>query len=581
MNKSMLQSTNKRGSARCRWLPLGLVMLLGSVGADAAAPGDYSDLVVLFGEWRTLERPTFQQGVPDYTAAAMRAKHQEVQKLQARLKAIDPREWPVPQKVDYHLVRAELNGLDFYIRVLKPWARDPAFYASVRASQSDTPAEEGPTLQGAIRLWTYSIWPQHSLSEVKPLSGAEARQLALELRTVPPLLTQARVNLADSDARDLWVGGTRTFQNQVTVLDRLAELTADGGQELRDAIQAARSATADFALWLKAEEGSRSGPSGVGKDNYTWHLQKVLLVPRTWEDEVAMMRQELARAHASLRLEEQLNQGLPPLEPVASPGEFERLQAESISNYIGFLRNNDVLQVEDYYDLALRERVFDYHPEAIRHFFHQATHRDPRTLWTHFYHYWDLAQMQRDPHVSPIRREPLRYNIWMSRSEGMATGMEEWMMKLGLFADNPRAREVVWIMLATRAARGLSSLLAHANEINMEEAGELHVEWTPRGWIRPDQDLLGYEQHLYLRQPGYGTSYLTGARMIEETMALRARQLGDDFTIKGFFDEVNEAGLIPTALLHWELTGDDGPIEKYSAPSVAPIAHQIPEDDHP
>ena len=42
----------------------------------------------------------------------------------------------------------------------------------------------------------------------------------------------------------------------------------------------------------------------------------------------------------------------------------------------------------------------------------------------------------------------LLYNVWMSRAEGMATVMEEWMMHAGLYDDNPRAREIVWIMLA-------------------------------------------------------------------------------------------------------------------------------------
>jgi hypothetical protein len=50
----------------------------------------------------------------------------------------------------------------------------------------------------------------------------------------------------------------------------------------------------------------------------------------------------------------------------------------------------------------------------------------------------------------------------MSRAEGLATVMEEWMMHAGLYDDNPRTREIVWIMLATRAARGLGSLYAHA-----------------------------------------------------------------------------------------------------------------------
>ena len=93
-------------------------------------------------------------------------------------------------------------------------------------------------------------------------------------------------------------------------------------------------------------------------------------------------------------------------------------------------------------------------------------------------------------------------------------------------------------MLLNRAARGLGNLYAHANELTMEQAGDIHVNWTPRGWMRRDP-LLGFEQHLYLRQPGYGASYITGGRLMEETIAERARQLGDSFTLRRVMDEIN------------------------------------------
>jgi len=52
-----------------------------------------------------------------------------------------------------------------------------------------------------------------------------------------------------------------------------------------------------------------------------------------------------------------------------------------------------------------------------------------------------------------------------------------------------------------RCARGLASLYAQANQFNLQQAKAFQVEWTPRGWMRPDLDLLGFEQQLYLRQP--------------------------------------------------------------------------------
>ncbi len=539
-----------------------------SDGGPDASGATYQDLVDLFEEWRAFEPPPLLEGAPDYTFSANEERRAGLRRLQERLRAIDPEGWPVSEQVDYHLVRAEMNGLRFHLDVLRPFARDPAFYASVRTYQSDTPAEEGPTIHGAVRLWEYSIWPRTALDEPEPLSPDALEALTAELRTVPPLLEQARGNLADSDAGDLWAGGVRAFENQSAALEDLrgrVEGIQGEAPDLLAAVDAAREATDDFRAWLEAEAPNRTGPSGIGEEQYTWFLQNVLLLPISWEEEVTIARRELARAHASLRLEENRNRGLPALEPASGPENFARMQERSIEEYLGFIEEEEILTVEPWMERALRERTFEYSPPETRNFFAKATHRDPTTLWTHFYHWWDHGFMENRPHGSPIRRGPLLYNVWMTRAEGLATGMEEWMMHAGLYADEPRVREIVWVMLAARAARGLGSLFAHSNDLTMAEAAEMHVERTPWGWMSPDLDLLGFEQHLYLRQPGYGPSYVTGARLLEETMETRARQLGDDFTMRRFFDELNSVGVIPPSLIHWELTGDDRMIREAMA----------------
>ena len=89
---------------------------------------------------------------------------------------------------------------------------------------------------------------------------------------------------------------------------------------------------------------------------------------------------------------------------------------------------------------ALREQIGHWEPAETRNFFSIATHHEPLTLYTHFYHWWDLARMRDEPHPSPIRRGALLYNIWDNRAEGMATAMEEFMLHAGLFDDSPRTR---------------------------------------------------------------------------------------------------------------------------------------------
>jgi len=513
--------------------------------------GTWEELVTLFHEWRDFERPAFVNGVPDYTARAMAAQQRELPRWQARLQALDPSAWPVAQQIDWHIVRAEMNGLDFDHRVRKPWARDPAFYVMIYPDQSDVPAHEGPTIHGWIDLWTYEY----------PLSPTDADELATRIEAIRPLLDQARGNLT-GNARDLFHAGIRSFDGQKADLDRLAERVRGTSARLDAAIADAADATVAFRNWVEAEVPKKTGSSGVGKENYTWYMRNVHLVPYSWEEQVTLMRRELARAHAALRLEENRNRHLPELDRIDSAREYDLRMNAAVTEYMQFLEDEEIHDIETWMDDAVRAVNGSYvpaEPGEIRNFFSEVQYRDPLAMRTHMHHWIELARMREDPHPSPIRATPSLYNIFDARSEGLATGVEEMFMHAGLFDDRPRSRELIWIMLAQRAARALSGLMLHGNEFTMEEAVEHAGKWTPRGWL-PDGELVRFEQQLYLRQPGYGTSYLTGKIQIEELMAEEALEKGDAFTVKAFFNDFFDAGVIPTVLTRWEMTGVKHPI---------------------
>ena len=550
---------------------LGAIVIAAAGVLDAQAPPSaYPQLLTIFAEWRAFEEPPrLGGGVPDYSPATNARRLAELGKLQARLQAINQAGWSIPQQVDHHLVRAEMNGLEYHLRVLQPFARDPAYYASIITGESDTPAKEGPVIHGAIKLYDYPIWPRTQLDVIQPLSPAQSAELATKLRAIAPLLVAARQNLAAANARDLWVGGVRALEEQGAALRTLAMRVPASDGALASAAEAARAATDGFAEWLRSEAQKKTGPSGIGKEQYTWYLRNVLLSPLSWQDEVAILRRELARAGASLRLEENRNRQLPPLPVANTPEAYAALQEKAIPRYLKWMADNRILTMEPWMERALRERTAPYAAEADRNFFMQATQRDPIPLWTHLYHWWDNMRIRVAPHANPIRREALLYNVWMSRAEGMATAMEEWLMHAGLYDESPRSREIVWIMLINRAARGLGNLYAHSNDLTMAQAAEIHVTATPRGWMRRDP-LLGFEQHLYLRQPGYGASYITGGRLMEDVIAERARQLGDAFTLQRVMDEINQAGMIPPSLIYWELTGDDRMVRELQAGQPLP-----------
>ena len=513
----------------------------------------WNELVDLFGEWREFERPEFIDGVPDYTATAMARQQQELGAWKERLWAFDTENWPVEQQIDWHLVRAEMNGLDFDHKVRRPWARDPAFYANMYLSESDVPAHEGPVAHGWIDTWMYEY----------PLSGDDAAELARRFGAIPALLEQARKNLAGSNARDLWEAGIRSFHGQAADLRAYGEQVAGTSDALDRSLANAAQASDEFSDWVASELPGKTGRSGVGSDAYTWYMHNVHLSPFSWEEQVTLMKRELARSHSSLRLEENRNRDLPELERIQGPAEYDRRLNESVDLYMAFLEREEIETIEDWTDASLRAANGSFtpaEPGEIRNFFEEVIYRDPDAFRPHMHHWIELARMREAPHQSPIRATPSLSNIYDHRSEGLATGVEEMFMHLGLLDENsPRARELVWIMLAQRAARATSGLMLHGHEFVMEEAVDFAGKWTPRGWL-PDGDLVRGEQHLYLRQPGYGTSYVAGKIQIEQLLAEEALQNGDDFTIRRFFDDFYSAGVIPTVLVHWEMTGEKHPI---------------------
>ena len=508
-------------------------------------------LVELFKEWRTFEVPPLIDGVPDYSQESFDARQAGYTVLREKLEGLPKEKWSVEAQVDWQLLWAEMNGYQFNYKVLKPWQRDPAFYKAIWTSKSDVPAHEGPTSHFVIELWQYNF----------PLNKEDRKKLISAIQRIPNFNQHAQKNLT-GNAKDLWIAGIRDIENQSQVLNEmLLKSSIARDKQLALQIKAAKSSTDDLVAWLKKEAPKKNGPSGIGKEHYTWYQQNVHLVPLTWEDEVLLLKRELARAWSSLKLEEHRNRALPELLPADSKESYRTLAKNAAEELLEFLDQNEIVTVKKYFSSALEPHLGSYIPPETRNFFWITAHLDPKPLFSHFYHWFELERMLQEPHQNPIREKALLYNIFDSRNEGLATAVEEMFMHAGLYDQNPRAREIVYILIAQRAARGLGSLYAHANMMPMAEAGKIHSEYTPRGWMKTEKELLLFEQHLYLRQPGYGTSYITGKYLIEEMMMEVAQQNEANFSIKTFFDTLNRIGNIPVSVGRWEMTQDSSQLK--------------------
>ncbi len=168
-------------------------------GSISAASSDYQDLVQLFQEFREFQEAKLTNGVPDYTPAAMEEQYRGLKEFQQQLAKFEIESWPINKKVDYHLVRAEMNALEFHHKEHKPWARDPDFYSMMQgdAGASVNVPEFFLPLFDLLGFSEFGPPPSDDKADA-PLSKEQQARIQATLVAVPKLYEQARSKILPS-----------------------------------------------------------------------------------------------------------------------------------------------------------------------------------------------------------------------------------------------------------------------------------------------------------------------------------------------------------------------------------------------
>ncbi len=266
-------------------LGMSLTSLLGSTQNEKKNPG-YTELVSLFKEFREFVEPKLTDGIPDYTEAAMKKQSDSLKNFQDRLAGIDISAWPVSQQVDHHIVRAEMNGLDFHHRILRPWVHNPGFYGTELIPGF-------PSRGDGINVFMIDL----------PLPENEIADLRVQLQAVPKLLEQAQKNLTEP-ARELAIIAIRTKEKKMLMFQDLVERLKKHHPVLVPYAEQALAAVTDYRNWLVRTKDGMTYPAGVGKEHFNWWMKNVWLYPHTWEESMNTALREYRRAVAFLKLEE-------------------------------------------------------------------------------------------------------------------------------------------------------------------------------------------------------------------------------------------------------------------------------------
>jgi hypothetical protein len=523
---------------------LAMIAFAGS-SLPLAAQQSYQDLVRFDAEFVEFRKPKLVNGAPDRSPAAVAAEKRRLDEFREKLRAFDTSSWPVPQRVDYLLVWAKLNTLEFDHRIMKPWARDPLFYLDY---VSDVPYAE------------------------VPLASDKKAGFASQLKSVPEILKRAEANLTEANGelatltlfylenfdgvgqgepyRDQPPAGTIGWYRDLCgrLQQHYAELTSD--------CQAAVAAVVGYRDWLRKNLEKMPKSAAIGMESFDWYLKHVRLLPYSSEDLILLGERELHRYRLDYLIERNKNKDLPELELTKTREQHLDRTRDAERKIRTLVADQNLLTIPEDTPAEFETDVF-WSPRSVttRHFWEELQFRN--ALDNHIHasipgHRFDGLLRQT---LGNLIRKSYRDT---ERGEGWATYLEETLMQAGITDDNPRARELFYIALIKRGSRIFAETGMHSGKMSVDQANAYMMEWVPF----MEEKLGRYDLVVYLRRPGAGSAYLVGKIQIEKLLSERAFQLGDRFEIGTFHDEFLSKGIIPVTLIRWEMTGHDDEIQK-------------------
>jgi uncharacterized protein (DUF885 family) len=553
------------------------------------APADYQTKLVSlersYTMWSFEQNPTsatdagihtYDTALADFSPKTQAAQLKRLRQYRNELAALEPPAGATPhERVDYLLIRANLEG-DWWSRsVLQGLQRNPSIY-------------EGECTNGIFSI----VKREYATDEVR-IKDAIAR-----LRACPRVLEQGRANLtepvrefaaiASEDIRD----GDSLY---TTSLDTIAtNVSPATRQELSQAQSGALNALHAYRSWLDAHMSSfRPGGFAVGRKQYDWYLRRVLLLPFNADQVAEIGRLELARDRALEVWEKGRDAHEPPGPPepqFSTKEEFLAYYERSLAQLIAFINAHDIVTIPSY--------IGPFHivevPKAVAATYPGGFMNPPQMFSDDrqgFYFVPDFSSSNQSFFVQQARQSVLPllghegipghfmqftyayHNPDFVRhvqgdgvfAEGWAFYGEEMLMREGLYDDNPGARQQVIHLMRHRATRigvdvGLATgamTLPQAIAYFEKNAGIDEV--TARG-----------EATRFAMGPGQAIDYLVGKTQIEMLIGLLQDRDGSSFSLKQFHDQLLSYGTVPFSTIRYEWLGDDS----WLRPTVAPPAPQ-------
>ena len=602
----------------------GLVTIMLLTGWDNYAQAQHAsaELTNLAEEFRYFRSPVFASrksrtvrsvtGVPNY-AEVVQEQQERLPHFQARLQAIDPQGWPVHDQIDYLLLRAEMDDVDWQHQVLRESITNPYFY--FEQALNGVRAEIGTIRRGGLL-------PNTSEEKSDALIAAFAR--------MGPIVEQAPTNLVLAESAAHF--GRMVIRESQSIQEKFkasAELFAERIPQNRrdrliDTAEQAAEAIVTYAQWVEENLSKMKGQPHVGRENLDWYLKRLFFIPWNHDELLLMGEMEEHRFRMMVEIEEKKNRGLKPLTMPTSAEWVEWFRLTYLQTKY-FLKDLDLISFHPFIGEVYLEEgavwqepfgsgqrtgalAFPDKPVEIPSrryyvlpedhwfsdtYFERAMRTDPIID----YHHSEWPGHYFEAEVTSRNSCPIRAGHRDSAFSNWAHYLEELFLNFAYpFLRGPRSRELHWNWLLFRAIRVPLDLHLNTGERSIDESIQWQIDTIPF----MEEIVARTEVEGYIRRPFVAASYMVGKKQIEQIMSERSVQLGGPgdpaslmvpvkerapgevessyisgeysrraadnqksrFNWREFHDTLLDSGQIPLSLVRWEMTGHEDQIRK-------------------
>ena len=543
---------------------------------EPKTPADLQKLAADYYTWRNQNYPvassdsglhTWDNKLTDYSLSAVLMRRLQVKEVLAKVRAMPTANWNKDDRIDWLLFRSQLDGVDFFNRVIDFEESDPQTYVnecsngifSLLKKDYDTPRNRALAATARLKQMPF-LMEQGKGNLTKPVR----------------LYAQLAIDSARS-IDSLFTGSLMTLAKDLSPAER---------NDLVKSRDAALASIHGFADWLEKRLPGMVPFKPMGEENYNYLLKNVYLLPLDARQVDMLGQAELGRYRAleswlpdpSLADPNPARSANVPKDQEAFLKAYESREAEMIS----FLNANHLITLPSYlgrFEIRQLPEAFKptspggfmnapgvYDKDASgfyfiptynaqsKNFYIRAAIEDPRPILGHEGIPGHFLQLSIANHLKDEIRRQHSDGVFI---EGWALYGEEMLMRNGLYANNSPGKAQVLRLSRYRAARIGVDVNLHTGRWTFDQAVNYFME---AGGL--DRESATGEAAGAAASPTQKITYMVGKWQIMRLLGKYRDKQGASFRLGQFHDDLIKNGSLPLSVVEWLLLDDSSSLDQ-------------------